>query len=251
MMGGNEMGQVFHEEPLGDEVRVKLGMEIKVNKILSVFFLNFALGILKRCKRSKEQEPILDILQIHILAAVSLEAFINEVISDQIDKKQDFGEETKKLEDLMFRNEGRGAPIREKWEKLPEYLWNKQFKKNSTLWEHFDALIELRNALVHYKAEYLDQGAVPRKLEKALKIVLVKAMPHKMKQSKRGSIIDKLFEDRAHWINRVCTLDMGDWACETAHQMIEKILEFDSVDNDIGPDYVTVMERLGIRKASP
>jgi len=159
------MSQVYYEEPLGDEVKVKLGMKIKVNKILSVFFLNFALKILKQCKIHKQQEPILDILQVYILTAASLEAFINEVCSDQIDTKKSLGKSTKKLEDLMYRSKGRGASIREKWKKAPKYLWKKQFHGNSKLWKDFVALIELRNASVHYRAEYLDQGAVPEKLE--------------------------------------------------------------------------------------
>jgi len=244
------MKKRMYEETLTARLGPKPSMEIKVNKLLSIFLLNFARTICIQCKKDKRHEPILDILQAHILAAVSLEAFINEVISDQIDKKQDFGEDTKKLEDLMYGKKGQGASIREKWEKLPKYLWNKGFDKKSTLWEDFDALIELRNALVHYKAEFLDQGAVPQKLEKVFKRVLPRVMPHRMKPSKEGSVIEKLFENSSHWINRVCTLDMGDWSCKTALQMMEKILEFDTTKNDIGPDYATVMERLGIRQVT-
>jgi len=77
-------------------------------------------------------------------------------------------------------------------------------------------------------------------------------MPHKNRShSKNTSILESLFEDSSHWVNNVCTLSMGDWACKTALKMIEQVLDFDRRYDYIGPDYESVIERLGIRKAGP
>jgi len=198
----------------------------KITISLAMRFLELAKTMLKRCERRKGSRSYTDILGVYIMVVVSLESFINEICLEKIREYRIMGNGTKCLEEIMYGNNGRGMEIREKWECLPICLWdqepNKRFDKDTQLWQEFDALIRLRNALVHYKAEYQKQDYIPEYLPFVVNEVL--SSPQKQRQFQSSS---EIFVDATqHWIIKVSNVDMGYWAFDTGIGMIDKFLSF-------------------------
>ena len=122
-------------------------LEVKTSHLLSIPILELAHRILKRCERRKGSGPFADILEVYILVAVSLEAFVNEVCLEKIDEYKGQGKDKNSLEWIIRGIDGRGLEIREKWEYLPKCLCcqkaDKQFDKGKQPWQDFNILIKL------------------------------------------------------------------------------------------------------------
>ena len=136
-------------------------LEMQQSKLLSIDLLKLAQNTVRRCKKRRVTRSTLDILEVYILVAAALEAFINEVCLYKIDLYKQQKKRTRHLVYLIYGNKGRGEEIRVKWEKLPQFLCGKAFNKGCSPWQDFDALIRLRNAILHYKSEYKEMGYVP------------------------------------------------------------------------------------------
>lgn len=208
-------------------------------RFLSPFYLDLASRSLQHYKRSSKK-PVVAYLEVFILVAASLEAFINEVCLEKIEWRKVTGKSTRYLELVMRRN-NRDRSIRDKWELLPKRLWRgKKFDKRSRLWRDFNALIELRNLLVHYKSEYRQPGYVPE----VLKPVLARVLRTNKRKPTGVGFQDSLFETHRHWTERICSAEMGHWAVNTGLNMISHFLEFAPAHDNIKTDYIFMLSRL-------
>lgn len=187
------------------------GIEVKHAKSLSFFFLKLAQETLRRCRRRTRQASSLDVLQVHILVAVSLEAFINEICLEAIESRKDTGQDATQLEEAIYGNDGRGCSVRRKWQVIPEYLYGWSFDETNPLRDDFETLIELRNALMHYKSEYSEAGYVPVFLRNKL--------------SSLNLLPPRTQSEDPHWIEMISDLTMGRWAFNTGVRMIEEFLQ--------------------------
>lgn len=215
-------------------------------RFLSPFYLELASRSLQRYKRSRKK-PVTAYLEVFILVAASLEAFINEVCLEKIERRKETGKSTRYLELVMSRN-NRDRSIRDKWKLLPKRLWRgKKFDRRSRLWRDFNALIELRNLLVHYKSEYRQPGYVPE----ALKPLLARVLRAKKQKLRRVGFLESLLENHKHWTELVCSAEMGYWALDTGLNMISQFLEFAPAHDDIKDDYILMLSRLRLASTAP
>lgn len=207
-------------------------------RFLSPFYLDLASRSLQRYGRSAKK-PAVGYLEVFILAAVSLEAFVNEVCLEKIERRREAGKPTRYLE-LVMRRKNRDVRIRDKWSLLPKRLWRgKRFDKRSRLWKDFKALVELRNLLVHYKSEYRQAGYVP----KDLKPVFTRVLKANRRKRPGVGLQESLFDTGRHWTERICCREMGQWAVDTALGMISQFLRFAATDDDIKNEYVVMLSR--------
>lgn len=226
----------------GGIITPKTAVAVKTSHLLSIPILELAQKTLKRCERRKGPGPFADILEVYILVAVSLEAFINEVCLEKIDEYKGQGKDKNSLEGIMLKwimhgNDGRGMEIREKWEYLPKCLWNqkadKQLDKGKQPWQDFDILIKLRNHLVHYKSEYREPEYIPEFLESTIKRVL----PSPTKKPQSRGLLEGLTDESTHWLNQISNIDMGYWAFDTGRKMIKQFLDFLDPDDPLRQGY--------------
>jgi len=209
-------------------------------RFLSPFYLELALRSLQRSRRSRKR-PVTAYLEVFILVAVSLESFINEVCLEKIDRRKEAGKSTGYLESVMILRNNRDRNIREKWRLLPKRLWRgKKFDERRRLWKDFNALIELRNMLVHYKSEYQKPGYVPEILKRVLARVLIA----KRQKPTGVGFQERLLESHNHWTDLICNSAMGYWALNTGLNMISHFLEFAPGHDDIKDDYMSMLSRL-------
>ncbi|MBT9141416.1 MAG: hypothetical protein DDT30_02008 [Dehalococcoidia bacterium] len=207
-------------------------------RFLSPFYLELASQSLQRYKRSRKK-PVTGYLEVFILVAASLEAFINEVCLEKIERHKETGKSTRYLESVMSRN-NRDRSIRDKWKLLSKCLWRgKKFDRRSRLWRDFNALIELRNLLVHYKSEYKQPGYVP----KVLKPVLARVLREKKQKPTGIGFLESLLGKHKHWTELICSAEMGYWALNTGLNMISHFLEFAPASDDIKDDYISMLSR--------
>ncbi len=209
-------------------------------RFLSPFYLELALRSLQRCRRSRKK-PVTGYLEVFILVAVSLEAFINEVCLEKIDRRKEAGKSTSYLESVMTFPNNRDRNIRDKWRLLPKRLWRgKKFDERRRLWRDFNALIELRNMLVHYKSEYQEAGYIPE----IMKPVLAR-VPIVKKQKLIGiGFLESILGNHRHWTDHICCAEMGHWALNTGLNMISRFFEFAAADDDVKDDYMSMLSRL-------
>jgi len=207
-------------------------------RFLSPFYLELASRSLRRCRRTRK-EPVVGYLEVFVLAAISLEAFVNEVCLENIERCRDTSKPTRDLELVMRRN-NRNVPVRDKWRLLPGRLWRgKKFDKRGRLWRDFNALIELRNLLVHYKSEYRQPGYVPE----VLKPVIRRVLGANERKPTGVGFQRSLLDSGRHWTERICCAEMGHWAVNTALSMISEFLSFAPADDDIRTEYIVMLSR--------
>ncbi len=209
-------------------------------RFLSPFYLELARQSFQRCARSRKN-PATGYLEGFILVAVSLEAFINEVCLEKIDRRKEAGKSISYLESVLSLPNGRDRNIRDKWKLLPKRLWRgKKFDERTRLWRDFNTLIELRNMLVHYKSEYREEGYVPE----AIKPVLNRVLTANAQKSTDLVFLQAFVGNHGHWTELICTPEMGSWALNTGLNMVSRFLEFASVEDDLKDDYVAILSRL-------
>ncbi len=217
-------------------------------KILSVHLLKLAKQVLDRASRRqkvalKKQNTTValdDLLEVYVLVAASLEAFINEFCGDRIDDIKSAGGEAywlKGLEGIIDQK----IEIRLKWRLVPQLLWQKAFDESQLPWQNFNVLINLRNSLLHYKIEYLPSGKVPKYLGHIQHLLLSNSQHAACPRTLTGEI-----EESKAWIDRICNLDMAGWAFNTGVEMIRQFLEF--ADQQSKEDYTWLLQRFGIRQ---
>jgi len=233
------MSNAHYQHSFGGEISPCGELSVRVAKLLSISILELAQKVLHRCKRRKRQDQVSDILEVYILVAVSLEAFINEICLEKIAEAKELGNNTANLENIMYGNNGRGLEIRAKWEKVPECLWRKHLHKNRPPWQDFHTLIELRNDLVHYKAEYKEPEYVPKYLESTMRRVL----SCQGQELQSSGFLEGLLKERRHWVDKIFNLRMGYWALDTGIKMIHRFLGLAGPQDRLKQDYTLMLER--------
>jgi len=216
------------------------GLKIHEAKLLSIDLLKLAQKTIRRCKSRKDRGPTPDILEVYVLVAASLEAFINEVCLEKVDLRKQQKKGTRHLIDLVYGNKGRGEEIRVKWEKLPQFLCGKTFDKGQSLWQDFDALVRLRNAILHYKSEYREVGYVPRYLVSIIN--RLSTPPEDGFQARPLSLLDYLFASKPNWVYKIGSLAMGQWAFDTGVSIIYQFLDFLRPHDRIRQDYAAMLD---------
>ena len=65
------------------------------------------------------------------------------------------------LKQLVDESKGHYVDLKSKYDELPQILWGKTFSKGSKTWCDFDALIKLRNEIVHHTPQWEEPGYIP------------------------------------------------------------------------------------------
>ena len=213
--------------------------------ILFLHLLKLAKQVLARAKKRQKAASrrnttaeLDDLLEVYVLVAASLEAFINDFCRHKIDEiKWTDGEAywLKGLEEIIDQK----IEVRLKWQLVPQLLWQKAFDESQSPWQDFNVLIHLRNLLLHYKTEYLLPGKVPGPLG---------YIPHLLSSesqntNKPHTLTEALRESKT-WVHRICNLEMARWAFNTGVRMIKKFLEF--ADQESKAEYTLLLEAWGI-----
>jgi len=218
-------------------------------KILSIHLLKLAKGVLVRANRRQKvayrrsnKAKLDDLLEVYILVAASLEAFINEFCREKIDEVRSNDGEAywlKGLEEIIDRK----IEVRLKWQLVPQLLWQKAFDESKAPWQDFNVLINMRNSLLHYKMEYLPSGKVPKYLGHIQQL-----LTSKTQNTDRPRTFIERIESSETWVDRICSLDVAKWAFNTGVSMIEEFL--DLADRETKGQYTWLLQGSGIRRIS-
>ena len=213
--------------------------------ILFLHFLKLAKQVLARAKKRQKAASqrnttaeLNDLLEVYVLVATSLEAFINDFCQHKIDEIKWTDREAywlKGLKEIIDRRIG----IKLKWRLVPQLLWQKAFDENQTPWKDFNVLINLRNWLLHYKMEYLPPGKVPRSLSHIKHL-----LSSESQYAKEPHTLTEALQESETLIDRMCNLKMAQWAFNTGVKMIEKFLEF--ADQESRDNYTWLLQGFGI-----
>lgn len=213
--------------------------------ILFLHLLKLAKRVLTRAKKRQKAASrrnttaeLDDLLEVYVLVAASLEAFINDFCRHKIDEiKWTDGEAywSKGLEGIIDQK----IEVRSKWRLVPQLLWQKAFDESQSPWQDFNVLIRLRNLLLHYKTEYLPPGKVPGPLGHIQHLLSSEPQningPH--------TLTEALKESKT-WTHRICNLEMAQWAFNTGVKMIKEFLEF--ADQESKSNYTWLLQGFGI-----
>jgi hypothetical protein len=224
--------------------RVALGAGISFGpskKLLSFFILKLARNALTRCKRRSANAPMMDILEVYILSVAALEALANEICLDKIDQRKEHKKSTSELRKLIDDSAGHYVKLKEKFERLPQLLWDVSFDKTGKIWCDFDALIKLRNDLVHYTPAWEEAGYVPGYLRSIYQRVSLQA-----KQSAVKSTSENLILKDTSFVARICSIEMGQWAFDAAKAMIRELFTLWPRRDGMRAEYVLLFERSGV-----
>ena len=171
-------------------------------------------------------------LDVYILSAMALEAFINERISIDLTltckrialKRPDVqGEENQTYLDPhqkevleMLKDQD----IRTKYRMMPILLWRKGFDEGRSPFQDFVTLVEIRNDIIHYKMPFYDeQDKRPKWVDrlKAKRIFLTEPVVRPPEPLP--------YEGHRVWIDEICTFEGARWAYNTSCAMIKKFVE--------------------------
>jgi hypothetical protein len=139
-----------------------------------------------------------------IHAAASLEAFLNEAISAYSEARPEIAGPLEAIDRLEVDG---------KWLVAAHLVYGRSFAKGEEPFQSFSALVKLRNALVHYRAPFVEREATLGKLEERLKTRF---------QFTEPEMPPGPFENmklRADWPIRILNADCARWACMTARNM--------------------------------
>jgi len=213
--------------------------------ILFLHLLKLAKQVLARAKRRQKAASkrnttaeLNDLLEVYVLVAASLEAFINDFCQHKINEIKWTDREAywlKGLEEIIEQK----IAIRLKWQLVPQLLWQKAFDESQPPWQDFSTLINLRNFLLHYKIEYLPPGKVPKFLGHIQHL-----LSSKPQYTKGPYTLTKALQESETLIDRICNLEMAQWAFNTGVKMIEKFLEF--ADQESRDNYTWLLQGFGI-----
>lgn len=213
--------------------------------ILFLHFLKLANQVLARAKKRQKAASqrnttteLNDLLEVYVLVAASLEAFINDFCQHKIDEIKWTGGKAywlRGLEEIIDQR----VEIKLKWRLVPQLLWQKAFDESQPPWQDFNVLIYLRNWLLHYKMEYLPPGKVPRPLGHIKRL-----LSSELQYTKEPYTLTEALKRSETLIDRICTLEMAQWAFNTGVKMIEKFLEF--ADQESRDNYAWLLQGFGI-----
>jgi len=201
-----------------------LFVEGKQAKILSVTLLMLAKKHLKsiRIQRHPPEaglgEGRLQVLEVIVLAAASLEAFINEYINWTVEALEKEDNESKRTVTRLVKElveESNRTEVKLKWQLTAHLLWQHLFDESKSPWQDFETLIRLRNDLMHYKGQSRDPGYMPRYLGRLMHMVGPATNP-----------IGGIFGSSVTWVDRLCTYEIATWAFNTSVKMIDQMLDF-------------------------
>lgn len=174
---------------------------------------------------AKRGDPISSI----VFSVSTLEAFIEEILAliklyfiDDTEKNIYYSKETSYIS-LMEEAENSKSSLNFKY-LFTAAFWEKPFDKGIQPYQDFDALVKIRNKIIHLKQDHEHQDSVNfiisnHKLPSFLKIL----QPKKI-----------LTTYSCHWFDRIDTPLVAKWACETALSIINYILEIFPQDSICG-----------------
>lgn len=216
-------------------------------KILSIQLLKLAKLVLTRASRKRARAlrqnvttDLADILEVYVLLAAALEAFINEFCWERIDEAKASGTDTywlSGLEEIVTQK----TEVRLKWRLVPQLLWQKAFEEGKPPWQDFNVLIQLRNSLLHYKIEFLLPGKAPKYLGHIQHLL----SPSSQKTTSPRTLTDAI-EETETWLDRICNIKVGIWAYNTSVAMIRRFLKL--ADRRSRDNYTWLLQGSGIRR---
>lgn len=211
-------------------------------KLLSFSILKLARNALIRCKKRSPNDPMMDILEVYILSVAGLEALANEICLDQIDQRRERKKSISELRKLIDDSGGHYVDLKSKFDKLPQLLWNVSFDKGGKIWCDFDALINLRNDLVHYTPLWEKPGYMPNYLTSIYRRV----SPQIKRPANESTFSENWIHQDTSFVARICSIEMGQWAFDAAKAMIREIFALWPQRNTMRGEYVFLFERAGI-----
>jgi len=170
-------------------------------------------------------------LDVYIMSATALEAFINERISinitisrqriamnlqDSRDEKQIYTDENQKKVLEMLKEQD----IITKYRMMPILLGQKAFDEGRSPFQDFVTLVGIRNDIIHYNMPFYDEQDKRPKWVKRLEekgIFLPEPVVHPPEPLP--------YEGHRVWVDEICTLKGAKWAYNTSCRMIKKFVE--------------------------
>lgn len=160
-----------------------------------------------------------DALIAVVFAASSLEAFVNELADLASAKLTEPHSETEKVfASLMDEVENSRGSIRLKFMLAKFVFSGTAFRKDERLFQDFNNLLMIRNALVHLKPEEEFNLTLDGHFVRVKEPKVLKALPKNIlaKYEKKTA---------ANWKSMISTQAVAKWACNTAVGMVRSILD--------------------------
>jgi hypothetical protein len=152
-----------------DSVSVSIRVNLSINHLLSAAYFSRSAGAIENANVDKEFGDFWEEIQTQAIATIltsvaGLEAYANELFVDHTQIFPEIRSEVmQKLWDLYELK-----PTIEKFEFALLLLNKPSINRSDALYQDIDVLIKLRNALTHYKPEWIDQQTAHAKLSKQL-----------------------------------------------------------------------------------
>lgn len=160
-----------------------------------------------------------DALIAVVFAASSLEAFINELADlATAELSQPHSESAKVFASLMDEVENSRGSIRLKFMLAKFVLSGSTYRKDEQLFQDFNNLFMVRNALVHLKPEEEFNITLDGHFIRVKEPKVLKALPKNIlaKYEKKTA---------ANWKSMISTQAAAKWACNTAARMVRSIID--------------------------
>ena len=228
-----------HKSPLALGSGISFGPS---KKLLSFSILKLARNALTRCKRRSPNDPMMDILEVYILSVTGLEALVNEICLDKIDQRRGRKKSIGELRKLIDDSGGHYVDLKSKFDRLPQLLWNVSFDKGGKTWCDFDALINLRNDLVHYTPLWEKPGYIPN----YLRSIYRRISPQTKRSANKSTFLENLIHQDASFVARICSVEMGQWAFDAGKAMIRELFVLWPRRDMMREEYIFLFERSGI-----
>ena len=150
-------------------------------------------------------------MSAYVLAVCALEAVMGELLSISYDTSHIL------IEFPLSKDDLEKLDLRQKYLLIPHLLWGKTFVRGEEPFQSFDALVKVRNDLVHYKMKAYGAGNDP----KYWKLLEAKNIPLNIPSTtERGTPVIQGIS------TKVLTKNGAFWAHNTACDMVQKLLEF-------------------------
>jgi len=168
-------------------------------------------------------------LDVFLLTATSLEAFINEriaialeictrrlLLNDPVNLPTiDEDRRHLKIPRRMKRKD-----LRSKYLRLPQDLWHRTYDENQSPFRDFKILVDIRNDIVHYTMPFYEQeNQAPRWVEQLSNIDIF--MPNPVIVAP----VSITGENGRVWIDEICTLKGAKWAHNTSCALVKQFYE--------------------------
>jgi hypothetical protein len=172
------------------------------------------------CKayRQSKADPSQAIVAL-VFAAITIEAFLNdmvEVASSPLWEEQR-PKEVEAFASVLSDLEQQRAQIGLKIQMAHYIFEGRQIDKGGLPYQSFDLLVKLRNALIHYKPEKLDEPSSEDGRFEAHRFV--------KRLAERGAIRWPKPGATPHWPAIISDPGVARWACNVAVQMIEYLVD--------------------------